>query len=206
MSYNWREIPEIADMSIDMGADALHIMGLQPGGRGLDDFYTKAPPEEAWVETVQYFQEKREEFEPRITVTIQGARFALINNGLIKPYDMSELDDLDRIFTNCDCAKSRCVIDSRGNVLPCDNLRFSDVNIRATPFKEAWENSTHLNALRNRDVHNITDCEGCSYAESCRGGCPASAYNIFGIFEAADPRCQVAKRPDDEHYERPLQI
>src|ERR1044072_249180 len=99
MRYNWREVPKVVDLALSLEADSLHIMCVQPGGRGGIDFENKSINDEEWIEIIEYFREKRGELEPKIPITIQGSRFAFINKGMVNASDLPRRDPLDEIYT-----------------------------------------------------------------------------------------------------------
>ena len=207
MTCNYTELPQIVELARDLNADCLHLMCIQPGGRGMKDFYQRSPPDAAWIDMARYLDEKRPEIENSVPIKMQGGRFAFINKGVMKlPEQGQKTNEFDALFANCDCSKTRCVVDSTGNLLACDMLRASDKNIRTTPFPEAWHTSEILNRMRDRDATTIDECIGCDYTSACMGGCAASAYNIFGTIYAADPRCKIADRIQDDEHEPTLQV
>ena len=195
MRANVDEIPSLGDLALALQVDALHVMGLQPGGRGIGIFEREAISDDQWLAISNYFAGNFEEFRLRLAVSVQGGRFAHINRGLMDSARLGELDELDKMFVNCDCARGRCVIDSRGNVFPCDMYRTADMNIRATPFSEIWHNSKVLQAFRRRNVRDISSCSTCEFADWCRGGCASTAFNVTGHLNHRDPRCRLAS-PD----------
>lgn len=194
MRQNYEQIPQIVDLALELGVSALHIMGLQPGGRGAHCFQDQALPDDAWLDIVRYFEHQRGRLEGRLALSVQGPRFALINKGMVDIGSLGVVDHLDAVFTNCDCGRARCVVDSRGNVMACDMLRSSDMNLRQTPFRTIWNESSVLTAIRNRDTGGVPECTGCELVQWCRGGCAATALALLGRLDAADPRCKIASR------------
>jgi radical SAM protein with 4Fe4S-binding SPASM domain len=93
----------------------------------------------------------------------------------------------------CIAGISYCRIYANGDVTPCPYLPVRAGNVRVTPFREIWNNSGILNALRDPDL--LTGkCGICRYRSVC-GGCRARAY-MGG--DAVSPRwCDGLAPPDD---------
>ncbi|MCD6570739.1 MAG: radical SAM protein [Deltaproteobacteria bacterium] len=78
-------------------------------------------------------------------------------------------------------------ISSTGEVQPCGFLQILCGNIREKSFKEIWENSHTLKALRDPDRLKGR-CKICAYNNVC-GGCRARAYEVSGDAFGFDPIC-----------------
>ena len=78
-------------------------------------------------------------------------------------------------------------VSSAGTVQPCGFLQIGCGNIRSSSFREIWQGSPALLALR--DMANLKGkCSRCGYTAVC-GGCRARAYEVLGDVMEVDPVC-----------------
>lgn len=94
----------------------------------------------------------------------------------------------------CGAAKMTCCVSPSGDVYPCAFLQepaFKAGNVRQDAFREIWKDSEVLHAFRSL---NVEACVTCGRFESCRGGCPAVAYQMFNDISKPDPECLVSLR------------
>lgn len=82
-------------------------------------------------------------------------------------------------------------INTRGRVAPCGYLvgiaRWVGEDVRGGNLLDLWHNSRVLQESRR-----ITrrECAGCGFHRTaCNGGCPATAYMVYGDLDAPDPYC-----------------
>jgi radical SAM protein with 4Fe4S-binding SPASM domain len=73
-----------------------------------------------------------------------------------------------------------CRIYPNGDITPCPYLPIKLGNIRETPFKEIWFNSSVFKAIRNQESLK-GKCGKCEYSTLC-GGCRARAYGLSSDF------------------------
>jgi SynChlorMet cassette radical SAM/SPASM protein ScmE len=94
-------------------------------------------------------------------------------------------------LSSCGGAFSKVAVLHDGTIVPCNLLPDLKMGkIGETPLQEAWFHSPAINAIRRRrDValSTLPECQGCSYAGFCAGGCPAVVYAQSGKLEARDP-------------------
>lgn len=67
-----------------------------------------------------------------------------------------------------------CCVDSRGNVLPCNQLLYKLGNLRDSSFPEIWHNSLALKKLRSIKVKDLYVCSKCKMLAYC-SRCPGLA-------------------------------
>ncbi len=81
-----------------------------------------------------------------------------------------------------------CLVNSKGDVMPCVGLNLSMGNIRNTPLKEILSNSQVRKDLKNHRQTIKGPCNTCDKAEYCYG-CRGAAYQMTGDYLASDPLC-----------------
>jgi radical SAM protein with 4Fe4S-binding SPASM domain len=102
-------------------------------------------------------------------------------------YDMDPASILLKMDSGrCLAGISYCRVSPEGEVTPCPYMPVSAGNIRERPFKDIWEHSGLLKALKNPDLKG--KCRDCSYRKLC-GGCRARAFAACGDYLAEDPWC-----------------
>lgn len=184
---NVLELRRIFDMSLSLGASKLTISDLQPAGGALEIYSKEALSREDWDMVVNSFSKVNSK---KLCVSIEGYRFSFLYRHPVldehAPYELYE--------TSCSCAKTKCFIAPNGDVLPCPLLRdLSAGNLREKSFREIWEESELINALRRRMKYGPEECRGCKYLFLCQGGCAAYAKFVSGDIMKADPRCPIIR-------------
>jgi len=74
-----------------------------------------------------------------------------------------------------------------GEVLLCDTLDIIVSSVRSKSLSEAWR-ELHSSRILRKIVEN-NPCPDCSLRETCRGGCYARSYRLYGTFSNPDPLC-----------------
>ncbi|WP_235603118.1 SPASM domain-containing protein [Piscirickettsia litoralis] len=88
----------------------------------------------------------------------------------------------------CLAGQKICVIDVKGNVLPCSYFPLSAGNLNQESLSSIWSESTLFQQLR--DFKSYQDrCGQCEFIKVC-GGCRARAYTMTGNHLAQEPFCQ----------------
>ena len=188
---NFREIPDILRLTLEMGVRNFHLMGLQPGGRGIDQFEGQRLTEEQWVAVYEFFSNQAAVLHGQIGLQIEIDKLVLFKHGLLAP--QNHRDEFAKMCSTCPCGRSMCTISAHGDVLPCGLMR--DVvagNIHRQSLREIWNGSEVFRTIRQRSL-GIAACSGCCFWDQCLGGCAAVTHNLAGTFTGADPRCELAK-------------
>ncbi len=173
---NCKEIIEITDFVIGMGAAAHHIFFLVPTGRGKDinNVFVNAAEIQDVLEKILNKQK--------------------VANIELKPVCAPQFIPLSRKMgvdlrfqRGCLAGISYCCILPNGDVHPCPYLPIRVGNVRAEKFSSIWKNSDIFLKLRSLDYGG--SCAVCTNKNSC-GGCRARAYYYTnGDFMAEDPEC-----------------
>jgi radical SAM protein with 4Fe4S-binding SPASM domain len=131
---------------------------------------------------------------------------ALDNNWLfVDPHDIynlfKALSEIDRnqygiewepqpplVGNRCLRHKFSCLVNSKGEVMPCVGLNLPIGNIRRTPLKQILSESQVLKDLKDHRNTIKGPCSTCEKADHCYG-CRGAAYQMTGDYLASDPLC-----------------
>ncbi|MFZ7125798.1 MAG: radical SAM/SPASM domain-containing protein [Desulfobacterales bacterium] len=81
-----------------------------------------------------------------------------------------------------------CLVNSRGDVMPCVGVTIPLGNIRKQPLKTILQESRVLADLKNYRQTIKGPCRTCEQSDSCYG-CRGAAYQMTGDYLASDPLC-----------------
>jgi len=129
---------------------------------------------------------------------------ALANKELLElPYDFKERLDVDVLpyleeepideadvspLNKCSAGRTKCVIETTGEVSPCSYITISAGNVQERGLEEIWLNSPVFYYFRDSKWLD-EPCHSCHVYEKCGGGCRALALIKFGSLAAPDPLC-----------------
>ena len=185
---NLKEIPEIQELAIKLGAVAHHIFLLVPTGRGkyiVDQEITAAEYER----TLNWFYDQREKSPLQLKATCAPHYYRILRQrakqeGKAVTFKTHGMDALTR---GCLGGTGFCFISHRGIVQPCGFLDVNCGDITKTSFADIWNGSDTFLSLRN--FNNLKGkCGRCEFRKVC-GGCRARAYEATGDFLAEEPLC-----------------
>ena len=185
---NLKEIPEIQELAIKLGAVAHHIFLLVPTGRGkyiVDQEITAAEYER----TLNWFYDQREKSPLQLKATCAPHYYRILRQrakqeGKAVTFKTHGMDAFTR---GCLGGTGFCFISHRGIVQPCGFLDVNCGDITKTSFADIWNGSDTFLSLRN--FNNLTGkCGRCEFRKVC-GGCRARAYEATGDFLAEEPLC-----------------
>ena len=176
MDWNYNEIEEITDLTVEMGGSAHHIFFLVPTGRAA--FLAKGIMKaQKYEEILDRIMERQKDIpiELKPTCAPQFMRIAK-QKGLNM-----------RFSRGCIAGISYCLIGPLGDVQPCAYLDMSLGNVKEESFVDIWRNSPVFAKLRTMDYSGR--CGICEYKDIC-GGCRArAAYYHKGDYMASEPWC-----------------
>jgi radical SAM protein with 4Fe4S-binding SPASM domain len=180
---NYLEGPDVVRLAYDLGASGVNMSEYVPAGRGSRDLCLSP---ETLHAVVKQWIEMRGEYEGRMHVIWHDCRVAT----LVPP----EQRDL---YSGCGAGKLTARICVDGTLTPCVFLPNPAGNLKTTPFREIWEHSPLLQAIRGRQQLHDGNCAGCALKESC-GGCRATSMSYYGDPFRGDPSCWILpERPID---------
>ena len=163
-------IPAMFHLAEEMGARALHFFFLVATGRGREEEQLSGEEQEKILQEIDLAR-AASPLEVQVTCAPQYAR-------LSKPGK--------RRGGGCLAGRSFIFVSRKGDVYPCGYLPIKAGSIREKDFKEIWDSSPELLALRERALKG--KCGHCRYMEIC-GGCRARSYALSGDFLGPDPSC-----------------
>lgn len=179
---NERQVLEITDLAVELGAAGHHVFFLVPTGRGKDiaEEMVQAARHEELLEALLRKQQQIE-IEIKPTCAPQFVRIA------------DALGVQTRFPMGCLAGRTYCVVTPTGDVHPCPYLPIEAGNVRARQFSRIWQESEVLLRLRQGSLEGL--CGRCRWGARCFG-CRARAYwATGGNMMAEDPSCSlVAKR------------
>jgi len=194
---NLKEIPEIQELAIKLGAVAHHIFLLVPTGRGkyiVDQEITAAEYEH----TLNWFYDQREKSPLQLKATCAPHYYRILRQrakqeGKAVTFKTHGMDAFTR---GCLGGTGFCFISHRGIVQPCGFLDVNCGDITKTSFADIWNGSDIFLSLRN--FNNLNGkCGRCEFRKVC-GGCRARAYEATGDFLAEEPLCSYQPVSDNK--------
>jgi radical SAM protein with 4Fe4S-binding SPASM domain len=175
MEMNYDEIPELIKFARAKGAWSFNLYFLVQTGRGQQ--MNDLPPERTEA-MLSYLVEEQDKHRPMLIRSKCAPHFKQIayNKGL------GGLES-----GGCMAATEYCRIMPQGDVTPCPYMTVAAGNVREQSFREIWETSPVLQALR--DLNQLKGrCGICEFKELC-GGCRCRAYAAYGDYLQEDPAC-----------------
>ncbi|MBN7771944.1 putative heme d1 biosynthesis radical SAM protein NirJ2 [Clostridium aminobutyricum] len=179
MNWNQKEILDITDFAVKIGAKGHHIFFMVPTGRAqnMEEESLRAMEYEDLITNIMKKQQEVP-IELKPTCAPQFMRIA------------KELGVAVRYSRGCLAGISYCIISPKGDVQPCAYIKNYIGNVKEIPFSEIWLNNPILKELRTLQYNG--SCGSCGYKDLC-GGCRARAavYNK-GDFMAEEPWCAIS--------------
>lgn len=186
--HNFREIPDILDMAVNLGADALHIFLLVPVGCGVELSKEQQITPEEYEDILNWFYEKSESSPVQLKATCAPHYFRIMaQKGKDRVKRGNGVHSMSAMTRGCLAGTGIMFISSTGDVRPCGYLPLSAGNIRKNKIEEIWKNGDIFRELRNLD--NLKGkCRVCEYKHICMG-CRARAYGECGDYMGEEPFC-----------------
>jgi len=193
--HNVEELEGVLDLSVDLGAKALHIFMLVPVGCGA------TIADEQMISTARYekvlnwfYDMTRAHPQIELKATCAPHYYRILHSRAAKEGRKVTpvTDGMAAVTKGCLAGASVCFVGRTGNVQPCGYLPLIAGNIREKPFKEIWESSELFQSLRG-EVELGGKCGQCEYAAVCMG-CRARAYAESGDYLAEEPYCAYAPK------------
>lgn len=199
------DLPELFDLSLELGVDRLNVFHLIYAGRG-DEITDRDLEFDATREMVEYLFERTLEFadsNPDMQVLSAGnyADAVFLYNKI--EAEMPERAErarellLDegpaRVVKKGDSGPKVVNVDHRGDVHP--SMFLSNItmgNIRTRPLGEILDESEVWQKLANAGKHVEGRCGKCEYKTVCGGNSRARANAVNGDLWASDPRCYLS--------------
>jgi heme b synthase len=185
---NFRELPQIQDLAVKLGAVAHHIFLLVPTGRGKE-MKGEAIEGKEYEKILHWFYDQREKTPLQLKATCAPHYYRILRQRAreegkkITP----QTHGLDAMTRGCLGGIGFLFISHVGDVQPCGYLEALSGNVRRQRLKEIWESSPVFLRLRDFSAYRGR-CGRCEYKRVC-GGCRARAFEQSGDFMAEEPLC-----------------
>ena len=198
---NFREVSDLIDLSLGLGASRFCLYWLVPSGRGGEGHANRQLDTKEVQEVIDVLFKKAHEIDPgkMELLTVDSPQDSIYFLKKMREEDPANATSVEQLlqFMGGACSAGNRVanIDPSGNVYPCqfaqdESLRIG--NVRETRFSALWNDDTNavLAAFRKKPELDGA-CGICSEREFCGGGCRVRAYARDRSLNAEDPFCSV---------------
>src|SRR5215471_4518098 len=218
--HNVHELPDLLDLALEIGADALHLFMLVPVGCGLEIAPAQMLPADEYERVLHWFDEQSKTCPIDLKATCAPHYYRIRaqrieeerargdrSSTFIAPGTKAKAapaftahghpggghgQALSAMTRGCLAGTSVCFISNEGAVYPCGYLPVAAGDTRSASFASIWNDSPVFAQLRDFKAYE-GKCGECRYGAIC-GGCRARAYAATGSFMAEEPFCTY--RPD----------
>jgi heme b synthase len=205
--HNVTELPELLDLALSLGCDALHIFMLVPVGCGLELAESAMLPADEYERVLHWFYDRSKDVDIDLKATCaphyfrvraqrivqerqQGDRstpFVAHGTRLKAAPDPAGGRPLSAMTRGCLAGTAVCFVSHQGEVFPCGYLPVSAGSVRRQPFADIWRGAEVFGRLR--DPEGLEGkCGRCRYHSIC-AGCRARAYAASGNYMTEEPYC-----------------
>jgi heme b synthase len=189
---NLKQIKEILDLAIQLGAAAHHIFLLVPTGRGRD-IAVQAITAADYEETLMWFHKESMNCSIQLKATCAPHYFRILHQQKDKDQKKKPVSgQFHEMTRGCLGGSAFCFISHVGQVQPCGYLELDCGNVQKQKFSRIWENSEVFRNLRDLSKYG-GKCGRCEFIKVC-GGCRARAYEATGDYLAEEPLCLYQPR------------
>ena len=174
-----RELPDVLETIIAVGARAWQIQLTVAMGRAADDPALLLQPEDL-LELFPLLAKLKERCDEAGVALWPGN-----NIGYFGPYESILRAGIQRgHMASCGAGCTTLGIEANGAIKGCPSLHtvpWTGGNIRDASLRDIWERSAPLRYMRDRTVEDLWGyCRTCYYADVCRAGCTWTAFSLFG--------------------------
>jgi heme b synthase len=186
--HNARNLEEILNLAVDLGAVAHHIFLLVPTGRAKEMVNQEIDSLE-YERLLHWFYRMRDRVPLHLKATCAPHYYRILRQEAQKKGEKVSFETygLDGVTRGCLGGTAFCFISNTGIVQPCGYLELACGDLKRESFQTVWQNSEIFNSLRNFDAYK-GKCGQCGYIRFC-GGCRARAYEATGDYLAEEPLC-----------------
>jgi len=174
-----RELPEVLETIIALGARAWQIQLTVAMGRAADEPDLLLQPEDLLVLFPLLANLKARCNETGVALWPGN------NIGYFGPYESILRGGIQRgHMASCGAGCTTLGIEASGAIKGCPSLHtvpWTGGNIRDASLQDIWERSAPLRYMRDRTVDDLWGyCRTCYYADVCRAGCTWTGFSLFG--------------------------
>src|SRR5262249_15415670 len=165
--HNVHELPDMLDLALEIGADALHLFMLVPVGCGLEIAPAEMLPSDQYERVLHWFDEQSKDCPIDLKATraphyyrIRAQRLESDRSrgdrtsSFVAPGTKAKAghQHLSAMTRGCLAGTSVCFISNEGAVYPCGYLPVSAGETRVQRFADIWNRSPVFCDLRNPDA------------------------------------------------------
>jgi radical SAM protein with 4Fe4S-binding SPASM domain len=175
------ELPALADLLIEIGAQAWQLQLTVPLGRAADRPALLLQPFHLLELFPLLHWIKQEKLDPGGVALVPGN-----NIGYFGPYEAALRygGEAGHVWSGCNAGRASLGIEADGKIKGCPSLPSSDYtggNVRDRPIEEIWRSSAQVRGLSERTVADLWGyCAGCEHAARCKAGCTWTSHALFG--------------------------
>jgi SynChlorMet cassette radical SAM/SPASM protein ScmE len=186
--YNFHRLPETAKLLLeDLNMPGFSTNSVSYFGLCRDDNDSMALNAIEFSEAMAISQELQKKYPNRINALAGPQACLKMWRRMEKAVNGDEAVAQEircGFLGSCGCVWSKMSILADGTMVPCGQLSQMELgHINHDSLRDVWLNSPVLKSMRERTSIKLSEfdsCRDCKYREFCRGGCPATAYTIFG--------------------------
>lgn len=204
---NCRELGDLVDLALALGASRFCLYWLVPTGRGSDSYNRLQLDRHEVIEALGLLYRKAKQTDPAAMefLTVDAPQDCIHLLASMEQDGSEDLADARSLLASlqggCSAGTRVANIDAQGNVYPCQFARSPEFlvgNVRQRLFSELWSDSANpvLFRFREKQARFGGRCGNCTYRDLCGGGCRVRAHAVEGDFLAEDPFCFIAGDPD----------
>lgn len=192
---NKDQIPAVRDLAKSLGATAWYMFIIVPTGRG-EDLLAELISGPEYDELLNWhYDAEREETEMLMRPTCAPHYYRIWHQRARA--EGGEHGRRSLLFSSgggkgCVAGQTIALVEYQGDVKPCSYFLASAGNLRERSFREIWDDSDMMVALRDRSRYNGR-CGQCEYWGVC-GGCRVRAHALEGDYLAEEPFCNYVPR------------
>ena len=214
--HNVNELPDLLDLALGLGADALHLFMLVPVGCGVELAETAMLPGDEYERVLNWFYDQSKVCAIDLKATCAPHYFRVRAERIIEerkrgdrstPFvahgtrlkaapDPGGGHPLSMMTRGCLAGTSVCFVSHVGEIYPCGYLPVTAGSVRHESFGDIWRGSAVFQALRDPAALG-GKCGICRYEAIC-AGCRARAYAATGDYLAEEPFCTYEPALDPE--------
>lgn len=214
--HNVDELPQMLDLALSLGADALHIFMLVPVGCGVELAAREMLPADRYEQVLHWFYDQSKAWPIDLKATCAPHYFRVRAQRILEerrqgdrstPFiahgtrmkaapDPAGGRPLSTMTRGCLAGTAVCFVSNIGEIYPCGYLPVSAGSIRREPFGQIWQAAQIFQELRDFDT--LTGkCGECRYTGIC-GGCRARAFAETGNYLGEEPFCTYEPASETE--------
>jgi len=186
--HNVKDIAQILNLTVDLGAVAHHIFLLVPTGRAKEMINQEIDARE-YEKLLHWFYRMRDKVPLHLKATCAPHYYRILRQEARKKGEKVDFETygLDGVTRGCLGGTAFCFISNTGIVQPCGYLELACGDLKTESFPSVWKNSSIFQSLKNFSEYK-GKCGRCDYIRFC-GGCRARAFEATGDYLAEEPLC-----------------